>query len=201
MSDLSSFPTGALPAGIVRQVAKQDIGPGRGSPEPEIGGLIDRLLDGYGSQRRVRERAGAESNRRNGIVDSSWKARANEKREEASYFRHKGDGWGARRWSPEAVSRRFNGYRKRGPYAISVVAERFDVHPQIPRLQEREGLLQPSRTEGDTLTYTDEEIDWLDVILPLTKDLGVNLGGVEINLRMCMKMDAVQRQMHDFSST
>ena len=81
------------------------------------------------------------------------------------------------------------------------MAERFDVHPQTPRLQEREGLLQPSRTEGDTLMYTDEEMDWLDVILPLTRDLGVNLGGVEIILRLCMKMDALQRQMRDFSST
>lgn len=86
----------------------------------------------------------------------------------------------------------------KGLYTISVVAERFDVHPQTLRLYEKEGLLQPSRTEGNTRLYTDKDIDRLDVILSLTRDLGVNLAGVEIILNMRSKMDAMQRQMREF---
>lgn len=85
-----------------------------------------------------------------------------------------------------------------GSYTISVVAERFDVHPQTLRLYEREGLLQPSRTEGNTRLYTDEDIERLDLILSLTRDLGVNLAGVEIILNMRGKMDAMQRQIREF---
>ncbi len=88
--------------------------------------------------------------------------------------------------------------KTKGSYTISVVAERFDVHPQTLRLYEREGLLQPSRTEGNTRLYTEEDIERLDVILSLTRDLGVNLAGVEIILNMRSKMDAMQRQMQDF---
>lgn len=86
----------------------------------------------------------------------------------------------------------------KGLYTISVVAERFDVHPQTLRLYEREGLLQPSRTEGNTRLYTDADMERLDVILSLTRDLGVNLAGVEIILNMRSKMDAMQRQMREF---
>lgn len=86
----------------------------------------------------------------------------------------------------------------KGLYTISVVAERFGVHPQTLRLYEREGLLKPSRTRGNTRMYTDEDIDQLDVILSLTRDLGVNLAGVEIILNMRKKMDAMQRQMREF---
>ena len=88
----------------------------------------------------------------------------------------------------------------KGLYTISVVAERFDVHPQTLRLYEREGLLQPSRTEGNTRLYTDADIERLDMILSLTRDLGVNLAGVEIILNMRSKMDAMQRQMREFVS-
>ena len=88
--------------------------------------------------------------------------------------------------------------KTKGSYTISVVAERFDVHPQTLRLYEREGLLQPSRTEGNTRLYTEEDIERLDVILSLTRDLGVNLAGVEIILNMRSKMDAMQRQMREF---
>ena len=88
--------------------------------------------------------------------------------------------------------------KTQGSYTISVVAERFDVHPQTLRMYEREGLLQPSRTDGNTRMYTDEDIDRLDVILSLTRDLGVNLAGVEIILNMRSKMDAMQRQMREF---
>ena len=88
--------------------------------------------------------------------------------------------------------------KTKGSYTISVVAERFGVHPQTLRMYEREGLLQPSRTDGNTRMYTDEDIDRLDVILSLTRDLGVNLAGVEIILNMRGKMDAMQRQMREF---
>lgn len=88
--------------------------------------------------------------------------------------------------------------RSKGVYTISVVAERFGVHPQTLRLYEREGLLTPKRTKGNTRLYTDEDIDRLDVILSLTRDLGVNLAGVEIILNMRSKMAAMQRQMREF---
>ena len=88
--------------------------------------------------------------------------------------------------------------KTKGLYTISVVAERFGVHPQTLRLYEREGLLQPSRTEGNTRLYDDEDMERLDVILSLTRDLGVNLAGVEIILNMRGKMDAMQRQMREF---
>ena len=88
--------------------------------------------------------------------------------------------------------------KPKGIYTISVVAERFGVHPQTLRLYEREGLLTPSRTKGNTRMYTDEDVERLDVILSLTRDLGVNLAGVEIILNMRSKMAAMQRQMREF---
>ncbi len=88
--------------------------------------------------------------------------------------------------------------RIKGSYTISVVAEQFKVHPQTLRLYEREGLLLPSRTEGNTRLYTDKDIERLDVILSLTRDLGVNLAGVEIILNMRNKMDEMQRQIQEF---
>ena len=88
--------------------------------------------------------------------------------------------------------------KPKGLYTISVVADRFDVHPQTLRLYEREGLLQPSRTEGNTRLYTDDDMERLDVILSLTRDMGVNLAGVEIILNMRSKMDEMQRQMREF---
>jgi len=88
--------------------------------------------------------------------------------------------------------------RTRGTYTISSVAEQFGIHPQTLRLYEREGLLQPSRTEGNTRLYTDHDMERLEVILSLTRDLGVNLAGVEIILNMREKMDEMQRQMQDF---
>ena len=81
---------------------------------------------------------------------------------------------------------------------ISAVAERYEVHPQTLRLYEREGLLKPSRSEGNTRLYTDEDLDRLEVILQLTRELGVNLAGVEIILNMREKMSAMQRQIAEF---
>lgn len=83
---------------------------------------------------------------------------------------------------------------------ISAVAEQYQIHPQTLRLYEREGLLRPSRSEGNTRLYTDEDLERLDVILHLTRDLGVNLSGVDIILNMREKMSAMQRQIEEFVS-
>jgi MerR family transcriptional regulator/heat shock protein HspR len=83
-------------------------------------------------------------------------------------------------------------------YTISAVAELFDIHPQTLRLYEREGLLKPSRSEGNTRLYEDSDIERLEVILSLTRDLGVNLAGVEIILNMREKMDAMQKEFERF---
>ena len=88
--------------------------------------------------------------------------------------------------------------KKTKTYTISAVAEIFDVHPQTLRLYEREGLLKPSRSEGNTRLYTDADLERLEVILSLTRDLGVNLAGVEIILNMREKMDAMQREFERF---
>ncbi len=90
--------------------------------------------------------------------------------------------------------------RTQGGYTISVVAGQFGVHPQTLRLYEREGLLKPSRTEGNTRLYTDKDMQRLEVILSLTRDLGVNLAGVEIILNMREKMEEMGRQMQEFAS-
>ena len=87
--------------------------------------------------------------------------------------------------------------RKAG-YMISAVAEQFQIHPQTLRLYEREGLLKPSRSEGNTRLYTDSDLERLEIILSLTRDLGVNLAGVEIILNMREKMDAMQREFERF---
>jgi MerR family transcriptional regulator/heat shock protein HspR len=83
-------------------------------------------------------------------------------------------------------------------YTISAVAELYDIHPQTLRLYEREGLLKPSRSEGNTRLYEDTDLERLEVILSLTRDLGVNLAGVEIILNMREKMGAMQREFERF---
>ncbi len=83
-------------------------------------------------------------------------------------------------------------------YMISVVAQRYSIHPQTLRLYEREGLLKPSRTDGNTRLYSDEDLQRLETILSLTRDLGVNLAGVEIILNMRQKMDEMQREVNEF---
>ena len=88
--------------------------------------------------------------------------------------------------------------RKAKTYTISAVAETYEVHPQTLRLYEREGLLKPSRSEGNTRLYTDTDLERLEVILSLTRDLGVNLAGVEIILNMRQKMDEMQREFERF---
>jgi MerR family transcriptional regulator/heat shock protein HspR len=88
--------------------------------------------------------------------------------------------------------------RKKAAYMISAVAEQYDIHPQTLRLYEREGLLKPSRSDGNTRLFTDQDLERLEIILKLTRDLGVNLAGVEIILNMREKMEAMQRQIQEF---
>jgi MerR family transcriptional regulator/heat shock protein HspR len=83
-------------------------------------------------------------------------------------------------------------------YMISVVAKSYGIHPQTLRLYEREGLLKPSRTEGNTRLYSEEDLKQLELVLNLTRDLGVNLAGVEIILNMRRKMEQMQSEMEDF---
>ena len=83
-------------------------------------------------------------------------------------------------------------------YTISAVAELYDIHPQTLRLYEREGLLKPSRSVGNTRLYEDSDLERLEVILSLTRDLGVNLAGVEIILNMREKMAEMQREFERF---
>ena len=83
-------------------------------------------------------------------------------------------------------------------YMISAVARRYNIHPQTLRLYEREGLLEPSRTEGNTRLYSDADLAQLETILALTRDLGVNLAGVEIILNMRSKMDRMQGEVNEF---
>jgi MerR family transcriptional regulator/heat shock protein HspR len=91
--------------------------------------------------------------------------------------------------------------KSRGAYMISSVAEQYQIHPQTLRLYEREGLIKPSRSDGNTRLYTDEDLELLEVVLHLTRDLGVNLAGVEIILNMRAKMSEMQRQIEEFVST
>jgi MerR family transcriptional regulator/heat shock protein HspR len=83
-------------------------------------------------------------------------------------------------------------------FMISVVADRYKIHPQTLRLYEREGLLKPSRTDGNTRLYSEEDLEQLETILALTRDLGVNLAGVEIILNMRRKMEQMQGEVNEF---
>jgi len=88
--------------------------------------------------------------------------------------------------------------KSKGAYMISAVAEMYGIHPQTLRLYEREGLLKPSRTEGNTRLYTEQDLERLEFILSLARDLGVNISGIAIILQMRERMEEMQRQMHDF---
>jgi MerR family transcriptional regulator, heat shock protein HspR len=90
--------------------------------------------------------------------------------------------------------------RAKAGYMISAVAELYKLHPQTLRLYERVGLLKPSRSQGNTRLYTDADLERLDVILTLARDMGVNLAGIEIILNMRDKMVEMERQMSEFAS-
>ncbi len=83
-------------------------------------------------------------------------------------------------------------------YMISAVAQKYNIHPQTLRLYEREGLLKPSRTEGNTRLYSEADLEQLETILALTRDLGVNLAGVEIVLNMRRKIERMQSEVNEF---
>ena len=88
--------------------------------------------------------------------------------------------------------------KKTKKYTISVVAEQYGIHPQTLRLYEREGLITPSRSAKGTRYYTEEDVERLELILSLTRDMGVNLAGVEIILNMREKMNQMQREFENF---
>lgn len=88
--------------------------------------------------------------------------------------------------------------RAKAGYMISAVAELYHLHPQTLRLYERVGLLTPSRSQGNTRLYTDSDLERLEVILNLTRELGVNLAGIEIILNMREKMAEMQTEMEGF---
>lgn len=85
--------------------------------------------------------------------------------------------------------------RRGGTYMISAVAELYDIHPQTLRLYEREGLLEPDRSEGNTRLYSDTDLERLEFILTLTRELGVNLAGVEVILNMRRNMERLQAEV------
>lgn len=88
--------------------------------------------------------------------------------------------------------------RGKAGYMISAVAEMYHIHPQTLRLYERQGLLKPSRSEGNTRLYTEQDLERLEVILTLARDMGVNLAGIEVVLNMREKMIEMERQMQEF---
>ena len=88
--------------------------------------------------------------------------------------------------------------RGKAYFMISAVSQKYDIHPQTLRLYEREGLLTPSRTEGNTRLYSEEDLEQLETILSLTRELGVNLAGVEIILNMRRKIERMQLEVNEF---
>ncbi len=83
-------------------------------------------------------------------------------------------------------------------YHISAVARMYDVHPQTLRLYEREGLLKPSRSDGNTRLYSEYDLKQLEFILNLTRELGVNLAGIEVILNMKKKMEQIESEVNEF---
>ena len=83
-------------------------------------------------------------------------------------------------------------------YMISAVSRLYSIHPQTLRLYEREGLLKPSRSDGNTRLYSEDDIKQLECILNLTRELGVNLAGVEVILNMKKKMEEMRREVNRF---
>ena len=88
--------------------------------------------------------------------------------------------------------------KSKGAYMISSVAEMYGIHPQTLRLYEREGLLKPSRTDCNTRLYTEEDLQRLEFILNLARDLVVNIAGIAIILQMRERMEDMNRKMQEF---
>jgi MerR family transcriptional regulator/heat shock protein HspR len=89
--------------------------------------------------------------------------------------------------------------KARAGYMISAVSALYKIHPQTLRLYERVGLLKPSRSQGNTRLYIDSDLERLEVILNLTREMGVNLAGIDIILNMREKMAEMQAQMEEFT--
>ncbi len=81
-------------------------------------------------------------------------------------------------------------------YAIGVVAKMYNIHQQTLRLYEREGLLKPARSDGNTRLYSEKDLERLELILSLCRDMGVNLAGVDIILNLRAKIDEMQKQLN-----
>ena len=88
--------------------------------------------------------------------------------------------------------------KSKGAYMISAVGEMYGILPQTLRLFEREGLLKPSRTEGNTRLYTDDDLQRLEFVLSLARDLGVNIAGIAVILQMRERMETMQKEMQEF---
>jgi len=94
--------------------------------------------------------------------------------------------------------------RKQVKYTISTVAEMFEIHPQTLRMYEREGLIEPMRSEGRTRLYEEKDLEKLEIILTLTRDMGINLAGVEVIIELRQKLHlAIERleQMEEVLSS
>lgn len=104
----------------------------------------------------------------------------------------------ASRASLALMAKRGRKTRSKAGYMISAVAEMYDIHPQTLRLYEREGLLAPSRSDGNTRLYSEDDLEQLEVILKLTREMGVNLAGIEIILNMRKHMAEMEREMRIF---
>jgi len=87
---------------------------------------------------------------------------------------------------------------KESTYLISAVASKYNIHPQTLRLYEREGLLRPSRSKGNTRYYTKEDLIKLEFILNLSREMGVNLAGIEIIYNMKLKIEKMQEEFSKF---
>ena len=83
-------------------------------------------------------------------------------------------------------------------YHISAVAHMYDIHPQTLRLYEREGLLKPSRSDGNTRLYGEDDLKQLEFILSLTRELGVNLAGIEVVINMKKRMNQIEAEVNEF---
>ena len=87
--------------------------------------------------------------------------------------------------------------RKKGFFSISAVAQMFSIHPQTIRLYEQEGLIAPKRTEGNTRLFSEDDVNKLEEIVYLTHNLGINLAGVEMVLKLKRQIQKMQKEMND----
>ncbi len=92
------------------------------------------------------------------------------------------------------MARKIN--RKAGFFSISAIAKMFSVHQQTIRLYEKQGLINPKRSEGNTRLFSDEDIDRLEEIIYLTHELGINLAGVEVIFKLKKQIKKMQNEMN-----